>query len=409
MPNITAREALSSPPSAPEPTAVPLPWTIASSRTLTRWCVAAALFGVALWARFALVGVLPPVGYPFLTFFPAVLLTAYCVGLFPGLAVSFASLAAAWFFFLDPPSTFKATVPDVIALTFFGSILLVDCAVIHLMRRAMQRSAAAQAELAAAVRQAQAQQHLLDATFNAVPASIIVAEPDGKLIRMNQATERVWGPAPMSVDVDGYAEWKGWWADGSQRHGQRLAPDDWGLARALQGETITQLVDVEPFGKPGVRISTLLSAAPVLDEHGRVAGGVVAQVDISERVRAEEALRDSEERFRTLADHIPQLAWMAGPGGDITWFNRRWFDFTGTTPHEMADGGWRTVHHPEHVDRVVTLFDERIASGTPWEDTFPLRAADGNYCWFLSRALPMKDAQGRVLRWFGTNTDVTAH
>jgi PAS domain S-box-containing protein len=123
--------------------------------------------------------------------------------------------------------------------------------------------------------------------------------------------------------------------------------------------------------------------------------------------RAEDATRESEARFRTLADNIAQFAWMADERGSIFWYNRRWFDYTGTTLEEMQGWGWRAVHHPEHVERVVQKFAQHIDSGEAWEDTFPLRGHDGQYRWFLSRAMPIRDAGGRVLRWFGTNTDVT--
>jgi PAS domain S-box-containing protein len=112
-------------------------------------------------------------------------------------------------------------------------------------------------------------------------------------------------------------------------------------------------------------------------------------------------------------DSIPQLAWMTDPEGAIQWYNRRWHDYTGAPPEEMAGWGWRSVHHPDHVDRVVERFAAAIAAGESWEDTFPLRRADGAYRWFLSRAVPIRDmpeegeAEGPLIGWFGTNTDIT--
>lgn len=129
--------------------------------------------------------------------------------------------------------------------------------------------------------------------------------------------------------------------------------------------------------------------------------------DVTARRRTQEALRESEERFRTLGNSIPQLAWMADTLGSIFWYNDRWFDYTGTTLEEMQGWGWQKVHHPDHVDAVVRRIRQAFDQGTPWEDTFPLRSRHGNYRWFLSRALPIKDAHGQVVRWFGTNTDVT--
>jgi PAS domain S-box-containing protein len=121
----------------------------------------------------------------------------------------------------------------------------------------------------------------------------------------------------------------------------------------------------------------------------------------------ENALRESETRFRELADNISQFAWVADAKGWIYWYNRRWHDYTGKTLEEMEGWDWQKVHHPEHVDRVVQRIRQSFETGTPWEDTFPLRSKDGNYRWFLSRALPIRNEAGDVIRWFGTNTDVT--
>ena len=123
--------------------------------------------------------------------------------------------------------------------------------------------------------------------------------------------------------------------------------------------------------------------------------------------RAQEELREQESHFRTLANAIPQLAWMTDAEGSIYWYNQRWYDYTGTTLEEMQGWGWRKVHHPDHVERVVDRIRRSFEAGQAWEDTFPLRGADGGYRWFLSRALPMRRTDGSITGWFGTNTDIT--
>ncbi|WP_169791158.1 PAS domain S-box protein [Rubellimicrobium mesophilum] len=125
------------------------------------------------------------------------------------------------------------------------------------------------------------------------------------------------------------------------------------------------------------------------------------------RRRAEAALRDREEEFRSLAENLPQLTWMADPDGAISWFNRRWYDYTGTTPEQMQGWGWRAVHHPDHLARAEESYRAALEAGTVWEETFPLRCQDGRYRWFLSLAVPIPDEEGRIARWFGTNTDIT--
>jgi PAS domain S-box-containing protein len=135
--------------------------------------------------------------------------------------------------------------------------------------------------------------------------------------------------------------------------------------------------------------------------------GWMVRRDNLARGLSEKSLRESEERFCSLANNIPQLAWMADQKGSIFWFNQRWFDYTGSTLDEMAGWGWQKVHYPDHLKRVVDKMSRCFQAGEFWEDTFPIRDRDGNYNLFLSRAVPFRDAQGKVLRWFGTHTDIS--
>jgi len=153
---------------------------------------------------------------------------------------------------------------------------------------------------------------------------------------------------------------------------------------------------------------------PLRGADAEIVGVNVVAEDITERKRADalvaasrKAVHESETRFRELADNMSQFAWTADPSGRRYWYNRRWHEYTGTTPEEMQGWGWRKVHHPDHVDRVVERIRRSFETGEPWEDTFPLRGRDGRFRWFLSRALPIRNEKGEVVRWLGTNTDVT--
>jgi len=121
-----------------------------------------------------------------------------------------------------------------------------------------------------------------------------------------------------------------------------------------------------------------------------------------------EALYESERQFRTLADNMSQLAWIADPLGQIHWYNARWYSYTGTSFEAMMALGWRSLHHPDHRERVDLRMKRCFATGSIWEDTFPLRGKDGLYRWFLSRAMPIRDEQGNITYWLGTSTDITA-
>jgi signal transduction histidine kinase len=109
-----------------------------------------------------------------------------------------------------------------------------------------------------------------------------------------------------------------------------------------------------------------------------------------------------------MIDAIPTLAWTARADGYIDWYNAQWYAYTGTTPDQMVGWGWQTVHDATVLPDVMARWESSIATGNPFEMTFPLRGGDGRFRPFLTRVMPLKDANGQVVRWFGTNTDVEA-
>lgn len=144
------------------------------------------------------------------------------------------------------------------------------------------------------------------------------------------------------------------------------------------------------------------------DSPGRSATRMLGiNIDVTERKLGEQRLREMTSRFETLANNISQLAWMADREGSIYWYNQRWYTYTGTTPEQVRGWGWAVVHHPDHLQRVIDRFRHSVQTGEPWEDTFPIRSRFGEYRWFLSRALPIRDETGAIVTWFGTNTDIT--
>jgi len=128
--------------------------------------------------------------------------------------------------------------------------------------------------------------------------------------------------------------------------------------------------------------------------------------DITDRRRIYIALQESEQRFRTMANSIPQLTWIARADGFITWYNDRWYAYTGTKPGEMEGWGWQKIHDPVRLPEVMAQWSESIMLGQPFEMEFPLRGADDKFRRFLTRALPLRNSDGVVEQWFGTNTDV---
>jgi PAS domain S-box-containing protein len=223
------------------------------------------------------------------------------------------------------------------------------------------------------------------------------------------------------ADAEGYIFWyNDRWYDYTGTTLEEM--EGWGWRKAHHPDEVERVVERikvafatgEPWedtfplrGKNGEYRWFLSRALPIRDADGQVVRWFGTNTDITEQREMEQALRESEQQFRTLANSIPQLAWMADHEGYIFWYNDRWYEYTGTTLEQMEGWGWQKVHHPDEVARVVERIKIAFSTGEPWDDTFPLRSKAGAYRWFLSRALPIKDAEGKVVRWFGTNTDIT--
>jgi PAS domain S-box-containing protein len=157
-----------------------------------------------------------------------------------------------------------------------------------------------------------------------------------------------------------------------------------------------------------VRWITLVGRADYADPGQRedVLGMTGVVQDISVRKHTEDSLRQSEEMLRGLANSIPQLAWMAQPDGAIVWFNERWYEYTGSTPDEVSGWGWQAMHDPQVLPAMLEHWHASLRTGEPFEMEFPLRGANGKYRWFLTRVNAVRDRSGRIVRWFGTSTDV---
>lgn len=121
---------------------------------------------------------------------------------------------------------------------------------------------------------------------------------------------------------------------------------------------------------------------------------------------AQQALRTSEGQLQTLVDTIPLIAWTARPDGFVEYFNQVLYQYTGAIPEQMEGWGWESVHDPLEFPRVKDAWKRSLETGEPFEESFPLRRADGVFRWFLTRARPLRDPSGKIVRWFGTATDV---
>ena len=165
---------------------------------------------------------------------------------------------------------------------------------------------------------------------------------------------------------------------------------------------LTQLLTLQ-----GTPIQVLAAiAVPVEDGQPDLSDTLVIFTDLTASLRAEEALRESEERFRLLAETVPAIIYTGRPDGTCDYSNPRFYEYTGLPVGAAEGDGWVAAVHPDDLARVERLWQTSVATGAVFECEHRLRAADGSYHWFLGRARPIRDAEGRITKWFGTSTDV---
>ena len=190
-----------------------------------------------------------------------------------------------------------------------------------------------------------------------------------------------------------------------------MHPDDRPHVMAAYTRSVTEGVDLEQE----FRVFWPDGSMHWLHDRGRTligADGTPQQIigaitDITNHKRMEQVIIERDAQFRTLADAIPQLAWIANNDGARVWFNQRWFAYTGESLDSSRDFGWMRVHEGDEGAAMLARQQAAFRAGAVWEETVRLRGKDGECRWFLSCAMPVRNADGTITQWFGTNTDVT--
>lgn len=249
-----------------------------------------------------------------------------------------------------------------------------------------------------------ASEALLQQTLELLPVGIWFLDANGAIIRSNPKAKEIWG-GEKRVGIEGFGEYKGFWPE----TGKTIGPHEWAAARAIEkGETvINELVNIECFG--GNPKTILNSAMPLRDQNGKIIGAINVNQEITELKKAEDELRLSEEKFRTIAETMPLIVWTAEPTGELDFANQWGLDFTGMRLEDLTGWGWLKMLHPDDLSRAEKKWMESLHSGKVFEDTALFRRYDGRYRWFLTRAVPLKDFRGSIIKWFGTSTDIHEH
>src|SRR5688572_4655654 len=175
------------------------------------------------------------------------------------------------------------------------------------------------------------------------------------------------------------------------------------LSRALHGHLL-------PFPPPisGTNFEHMQQSAriaPLLLE-GRVCGTITVVEDVTEREWHAAILRSSEERFRLMADTVPDIIYTADADGRFDFLNHRFYEVSGLPPHSGFGSGWLQLLHPDDADRVKAAWRHCLQTGAPFHAEFRMRDHQNNFRWFISRAWPVCDEHQRITRWFGATTEI---
>ncbi len=251
----------------------------------------------------------------------------------------------------------------------------------------------------------------LSLIINTIPTHIYVLNTEGSVQYVNQAVMEYTGLSMEDVQQEDYRD-------------RVIHPEDFKRVRAPRAAGLRRgapfSTEQRVLGNDGQYRWFLVRYKPLPDEQGGIVRWYVAAFDIEDRKRAEcereqsqEALRDaldqiqkSESKLRQVIDTIPALAWCNLPDGPNEFLSKPWHEYTGLSPEESQGWGWQAAFHPEDLPPLMERWVKMLASGEPDEIEARLRRHDGAYRWFLIRAEPFRDESGKIVRWYGTSTDI---
>ncbi|MER8700325.1 PAS domain-containing protein [Mesorhizobium sp. M1227] len=220
-----------------------------------------------------------------------------------------------------------------------------------------------------------------------------------KILYWSEETYRIWGFDPeQGIPALGAVT-------------QRIHPDDRDRAHAQPVRALSDKIGYSHSYRivlPDGTVKHIESVGePVLSSSGELVVEVVAtQIDVTERKRAEDALRESEHRLRQIFETVPGLLWSTDPAGEPTQLNQRMLDYTGMLFEDFKHGGWEAFLHPDDSSETIRALQQAIQTGTSYQAVHRLRRADGEFRWYHTRGEPLRDRQGHIVQWYGLSVDI---
>src|SRR5262245_22943515 len=357
---------------------------------LVAYGVAVLATGLTVLLRLPLV---PVVGYhaPFMTFLPAVMLSAYLGGLGPGLLAMFLGAAAANYFLIHPLYSFGIyDLHNLYGLGLFSLTSVVISGLSESRLRSQRRIAASERRYAV--------------TLASIGDAVIATDTRARVTFLNPAAEALTGWPPADAAGRPLAEVF------RIVNEQTRQPVEDPAAKVLRSGTVVGLANhTALLARDGRETPIDDCGAPIIDDRGRIAGVVLVFRDMTQRRQAEEteALRKSEQRWRSLTEALPQLVWSATPDGACDYFSTQWTEHTGVAEAELLGWRWLETLHPEDREPTRHFWLESVAGRHPYDVEYRVRRRDGEYRWFKTRGVPIRDGSGTIVKWFGTCTDIT--
>ncbi len=234
---------------------------------------------------------------------------------------------------------------------------------------------------------------IVDSSQDAVVGKTI----EGRILSWNAGAERIYGFSAQEV-IGGHI-------DPTVPVGRSHSLQEI-YRRVFEGEMVKPFETIR-VTKSGERLSVLVSLSPIKEGNGKVVGISSIEQDIGVRKKMEIALRESEQKFRQLADSMPQIVWTARPDGVTEYFNRRWHEYTGVVAESENKWHFIEVIHPDDKERAKKDWDSAVREKRNFEAEYRFKDRHtGDYRWFLGRAVPIFDESENIVRWYGTCTDI---
>ena len=238
--------------------------------------------------------------------------------------------------------------------------------------------------------------------FELVPAAVYTTDAEGVIQEFNHRAVELWGRTPDPKGEKFCGSFKIFKVDGTP-----MPHDQCPMARILRDEELAPSeCELMVAQEDGTRKNVIVGPRVLKNDKGEIVGAINCFYDITDRKEAEEALRQSEERLRTLSDAVPQLIWTNEGEGKADYFNQRWYEYSGLSFEESVGRGWEAIVHPNDAPIAVARWKRALAAGRVFDSEYRLRAKTGKYRWFIGRNVPVHDHAGEVTSWFGTATDI---